>query len=174
MEERMCGERNSKVGKVDESILTTSCSNAMKNCSSAMCLKNYVRDAFDNRLYGFCDSNLMNIMNHNLWSPLTNGAHIRMVWNTLMLSLMKKVTHVLHAVALSPEGPIIKLRWLNKYVIYIKYFNQHISSPTVGVQHPSPTSMLPLLLVTVIHINRRSRYLDTVLYRFLYEEFLRR
>ena len=70
----MCGERNSKVGKVDESILTTSCSNAMKNCSSAMCLKNYVRDAFDNRLYGFCDSNLMNIMiTPHEWGSYTYG-----------------------------------------------------------------------------------------------------
>ena len=35
-----------------------------------------------------------------LWSPLTPGDHMRMVWNTLKVSpLMKKVTTVLHTVA---------------------------------------------------------------------------
>ena len=55
----MCG---SKDGKVDKSILTTSCSNAMKNCSSVGCIRDYVRDAFDSRLYKACDSTYMDIM----------------------------------------------------------------------------------------------------------------
>ena len=58
----MCAETNSNVEKVDKSILTTSCSNAMKNCSSDDCIKDYVRDAFANRLYKACDSKYMDIM----------------------------------------------------------------------------------------------------------------
>ena len=55
----MCGEKSSNV---DKSILTTSCSNAMKNCSSAGCIRNYVKEAFENRLYKACDSKYMDIM----------------------------------------------------------------------------------------------------------------
>ena len=78
----MCGKRNSKVEKVDKSILTTSCSNAMKKCSSARswiidmprCIKDYVEDAFDDGRYKFCDSSYMNIMiTPHHWGSYANG-----------------------------------------------------------------------------------------------------
>ena len=47
---------------VDESILSTSCSKAMQQCSSSSCVRNYVRDAFQDRLYKFCKSDRMNLL----------------------------------------------------------------------------------------------------------------
>ena len=70
----MCAERDSDAGKVDKSILTTSCTNAMKNCSSAECIKDYVTDAFNDRLYRFCDSNTMNVMiTPHKWGSYASG-----------------------------------------------------------------------------------------------------
>ena len=69
----MCGGRDSKIRKVDKSILTTSCSNAMKNCSSDECIKEYVSDAFDNRLYKFCDSNMDVMITPHKWGSFAHG-----------------------------------------------------------------------------------------------------
>ena len=69
----MCGKRDSNVGKVDKSILTTSCSNAMKNCSSDNCIKDYVKDAFENRLYKFCNSGFNVMITPHNWGSFAYG-----------------------------------------------------------------------------------------------------
>ena len=70
----MCAETNSNVEKVDKSILTTSCSNAMKNCSSDDCIRDYVNDAFTNRLYKACHSKHMGIMiTPHYWGSFAYG-----------------------------------------------------------------------------------------------------
>ena len=55
----LCGNKDGN--KVSYSTLSTSCSNAMRNCSSASCVSDYVWNAFNDRLYKFC-SNSMNVL----------------------------------------------------------------------------------------------------------------
>ena len=69
----MCAKKDSKDGKVDKSILATSCSNAMKNCSSDNCIREYVKDAFRNRLYKFCNSDFNVMITPHNWGSFAYG-----------------------------------------------------------------------------------------------------
>lgn len=57
----MCGYKDEN-NSVNESILSTSCSNAMKQCHSAYCVEQYVKDAFYDRFYKFCPTTHMNLL----------------------------------------------------------------------------------------------------------------
>ena len=57
----MCGYKDTS-HSVNKSTLSTSCTNAMKQCSSATCVRDYVRHAFEDRLYKFCSTNRMNLL----------------------------------------------------------------------------------------------------------------
>ena len=57
----MCGYKDVN-HPVDQSILSTSCSKAIDQCTSVSCVRDYVRDAFQDRLYKFCYNDRMNLM----------------------------------------------------------------------------------------------------------------
>ena len=72
----MCGEHD-RSNKVNYSILATSCSNALENCSSAtnsaFCVRDYVVDAFHDRLYKFCPNEMNLLVTAGDWASYAYG-----------------------------------------------------------------------------------------------------
>ena len=67
----MCGIRESN--RVNKSILTTSCENAMASCSNVNCVRDYVRDNFNNRRYKFCPNRMNMLVTAGDWAKWAYG-----------------------------------------------------------------------------------------------------
>ena len=63
----MCGRRDTN-NKIDSAIFKTSCSKAVESCGTATCAREYMKDAFKDRLYKFCGSDMNFIVTPHFWS----------------------------------------------------------------------------------------------------------
>ena len=68
----MCGNQDSK-NNVSYSTLKTSCSNAHRNCSSASCIKDYVKNAHADGLYKFCGKGMDIMITPHGWASWAKG-----------------------------------------------------------------------------------------------------
>ena len=68
----ICGDQDGS-NKVNYSTLTTSCSNAMRKCSTAECIRAYVQGAFDERIYKFCPNQMNLMVTAKIWASSGYG-----------------------------------------------------------------------------------------------------
>ena len=67
----MCGVREQTI--VNDSILATSCQNAFNNCSNLECVRDYIRDNFDNRRHKFCPNRMNLLVTSGDWAKYAFG-----------------------------------------------------------------------------------------------------
>merc|ERR1712136_306084 len=67
-----CGYHDGS-NQVNSSVLSTSCSNALRNCYSASCVRDYVKGAFDDRIYKFCPNNMNLLVTAESWASWAYG-----------------------------------------------------------------------------------------------------
>ena len=68
----MCGKHDS--GKsVDYYTLKTSCINALNQCSSASCVRDYVMNAHHEHLYKFCKNDMNLLITAGPWASTAYG-----------------------------------------------------------------------------------------------------
>ena len=75
----MCGNEDGSGVAVDQSILYDSCIHASNQCSSAACIRDYVRDAFDDRVYKFCPHSKNIMVTAESWNSWAYGLKYKYV-----------------------------------------------------------------------------------------------
>ena len=69
----MCGMYDGNGEKVNYSILSTACLNASNRCYSTGCMRDYIVDAFNDRLYKFCPHGMNLLVTRESWSSWAYG-----------------------------------------------------------------------------------------------------
>ena len=67
----MCANQDGN--KVNRSILSTACLNAYNRCTYASCMRDYIRDAYYDRLYKFCPHGMNLLVTPQNWASWAYG-----------------------------------------------------------------------------------------------------